>query len=63
MGLHTFHLVTDVVDTAVLTALMFTAHVEPRRFVDVNENALYWDFVVLGWLPVYFTIYFAPRLL
>jgi cytochrome c oxidase subunit III len=61
MGLHTFHLLTDAVDTGVLTALMFTAHVEPRRFVDVSENALYWNFVVLGWIPVYLVIYFGAR--
>jgi heme/copper-type cytochrome/quinol oxidase subunit 3 len=61
LGLHTTHIVTDVVETAVLTVLMFTAHVEPKRFVDVSENALYWDFIILSWLPVYFTIYFAPR--
>ena len=61
MGLHTTHIVTDVLDTTVLTALMFTAHVEPKRFVDVSENALYWGFVVMSWIPIYVTIYFAPR--
>jgi cytochrome c oxidase subunit I+III len=61
MGLHTAHLLTDVVDTGVLTALMFTRHVEPKRFVDVSENALYWYFVVLSWIPIYLAVYFAPR--
>jgi heme/copper-type cytochrome/quinol oxidase subunit 3 len=61
MGLHTTHLITDVVDTGVLTAIMFRRHVEPRRFVDVSENALYWYFVVLSWLPIYAVIYFGPR--
>jgi heme/copper-type cytochrome/quinol oxidase subunit 3 len=42
MGLHTAHLLTDVVDTGVLTALMFTRHARGRRFVDVSENAFYW---------------------
>lgn len=61
LGLHTAHLLTDVIDTGVLTALMFTAHAGPRSFVDVNENAIYWDFVVLIWIPVYLVIYFGPR--
>jgi cytochrome c oxidase subunit III len=61
MGLHTSHVLTDVADTAVLGALLFTAHVEPKRLVDVSENALYWDFVILTWIPVFLTIYFAPR--
>ena len=61
MGLHSAHLLTDVVDSAVLLALMYTRHVEPKRFVDVSENSLYWYFIVFSWIPVYATIYFAPR--
>ena len=61
MGLHSAHLLTDVVDSAVLLALMYTRHVEPKRFVDVSENSLYWYFIVFSWIPVYVTIYFAPR--
>lgn len=61
MGLHTAHVLTDVVDSAVLAVLMFTKHAEPKRLVDVSENSLYWDFIVLTWLPIYAAIYFAPR--
>jgi len=62
LGLHTVHIVTDVLDTGVLTVLMFTGPVEEKRFVDVSENAMYWYFVVLTWLPIYGVIYWAPRL-
>jgi cytochrome c oxidase subunit III len=62
MLLHTIHLVTDVIDTAVLTVLMFTGPLSGRRFVDVSENALYWWFVVGSWLFIYATVYLAPRL-
>jgi heme/copper-type cytochrome/quinol oxidase subunit 3 len=62
LGLHTTHLVTDLVDTLVLTALMFTRHATPRRFSDVSDNAFYWNFVVLAWLPLYLLLYWAPRL-
>jgi heme/copper-type cytochrome/quinol oxidase subunit 3 len=63
LGLHTTHIVTDFLDTAVLTVLMFTGPVEEHRFVDVEENAVYWYFVVLAWLPIYGVIYWAPRLI
>jgi cytochrome c oxidase subunit I+III len=63
LGLHTTHLVTDAYDTGVLTALFWTGPLERRRFVDVSENALYWYFVVLTWLPIYGVIYWAPRLI
>jgi cytochrome c oxidase subunit III len=61
LSLHTMHLATDAVDSTVLAALMFTDKVEGKRFVDVSENALYWDFIVLSWIPVYLVIYFGPR--
>ncbi len=63
LGLHTVHIATDVADTGVLTALMFKGPIEEKRFVDVEENAVYWYFVVLTWLPIYGVIYWAPRLI
>jgi heme/copper-type cytochrome/quinol oxidase subunit 3 len=61
LGLHTVHLITDFADTVVLAALLFTGPIEGRRYVDVYENAMYWDFVVLAWIPIYLTVYWAPR--
>jgi len=62
LGLHTVHIATDVVDTAVLTALMFIGPIEEKRFVDVSENSLYWYFVVFSWPFIYGVLYWAPRL-
>ena len=62
LGLHTTHIVTDFLDSSVLAVLMFTGPIEEHRFVDVEENAVYWYFVVLTWLPIYALIYWVPRL-
>jgi cytochrome c oxidase subunit 3 len=62
LGLHTVHLATDAIDTAVLTVLMFTGPLEGKRYSDVSDNSFYWYFVVLAWLPIYSVIYLAPRL-
>lgn len=62
LGLHAAHLVTDIVDTVIVTVLMFTRHGFGRRFSDVEDNAFYWNFVVLSWLPTYFVLYWVPRL-
>jgi len=62
LGLHTLHLATDLVDTIVLTVLMFTRHGHGKRFSDVEDNAVYWDFVVISWLPIYALLYVFPRL-
>ena len=61
--LHTTHLATDWGDTIVLGALMYTdVGWEARRLVDTDENALYWRYVWLLWLPIYLMIYWVPRL-
>lgn len=63
LGLHTTHILTDLVDTLVLAALMFTRHGRNlRRFGDVQDNAMYWNFVVATWLPIYGCIYWVSRL-
>jgi len=63
LGLHTAHLLTDTIDSALLTVLMFTGPLEGVRFVDVSENAMYWYFVAFTWLPIYAVIYLLPRVL
>lgn len=60
LGLHTAHLLTDAFDTAVLTAMVYASPVDGKRFVDVSENCMYWNFVVLAWLPIYFVVYLVP---
>jgi cytochrome c oxidase subunit 3 len=63
LGLHTTHIITDLADTLVLGALMFTRHAQnARRFGDVQDNAMYWNFVVATWLPIYGCIYWLARL-
>jgi cytochrome c oxidase subunit 3 len=62
LGLHTTHLVTDLADTVVLTVMFFTRHCPTRRFSDADENGMYWNFVVLAWLPLYVLLYWMPRL-
>ena len=61
--LHTTHLITDWGDTIALWALMMTpVGYEGRRLVDTDENALYWRYVWLLWIPIYIMIYWIPRL-
>jgi cytochrome c oxidase subunit 3 len=63
LGLHTTHILTDLIDTLVLTCLMFSRHGDnPRRYGDVSDNAMYWNFVVATWLPMYVCLYWVPRL-
>lgn len=61
LALHTFHVITDVYDSGVLGAIVFTKPVDGRRFSDVADNALYWHFIVWSWVALYVTIYWTPR--
>jgi cytochrome c oxidase subunit 3 len=62
LGFHTTHVITDLLDSIALEVLLFTGPLEKMHFVDAAENALYWHYVVLTWLPVYGFIYLAPRI-
>jgi cytochrome c oxidase subunit I+III len=62
LGFHTTQVLTDLVDSIALEVLLFTGPLKHSHFVDAAENSLYWDFVVISWLPVYAFIYLAPRL-
>ena len=60
--LHTSHIITDLGDTIVLGVWLFTHEVGEKQFSDVCDNASYWDFVIVSWLPIWGLIYWAPRL-
>jgi len=61
LGLHTFNLVTNYADSLVVAAVVFKGPLDGKRFVDVAENAGYWWFIVLTWIPVYAVVYWGPR--
>jgi cytochrome c oxidase subunit III len=61
--LHTTHILTDWFDTVVLAVLMQTVvGYDGRKLEDVDENAMYWRYVWLLWIPIYLMIYWVPRL-
>jgi heme/copper-type cytochrome/quinol oxidase subunit 3 len=58
---HTFHLLAEVVETIVITVILYLGHTEPKYLVDATDNALYWYFIVGIWIPCFALIYLAPR--
>jgi cytochrome c oxidase subunit III len=60
--IHAVHVITDVADTIVFAAFLFSHNVGPKQMSDASDNCFYWHFVVLAWLPIYGLIYWAPRL-
>jgi heme/copper-type cytochrome/quinol oxidase subunit 3 len=61
LGAHTLHLGTDFGESVVLGVLAFRHGLQGRKFTDVSEDAIYWNFVFIAWLPIYALIYLLPR--
>lgn len=62
LGFHTLHLFADFVETAVLLILSFRRGIRPHRFSDMSNNALFWYFAGIVWVPLFVLIYILPRM-
>ena len=63
IGMHSGHLVTELIETVVLLAISFTSKMEGTRLADAAINSDYWYFVVVTGLIVDFMIYGTTRFL
>jgi cytochrome c oxidase subunit 3 len=61
MLMHSVHIGTDLYDSIVLAVIATLHDPDARKRSDVSDNALYWHFVVVAWLPVYVLVYLLPR--
>jgi cytochrome c oxidase subunit III len=61
IGMHTGHLVTELIETLVLLAVAFTDKMEGTRLADAAINSDYWYFVVVTGLLNFVFIYLLPR--
>ncbi len=61
LGIHTGHLVTEWIETAVITAISFTDKMQASQFADADINSDYWYFVVVAAMVVDLLIYGATR--
>ena len=44
-----------------LALWLYTHEIGDDQFADVEDNANYWNFVVVAWLPIYAIVYWVPR--
>jgi cytochrome c oxidase subunit III len=61
-GLHFAHVLASGLGTAVVGYLAWRGYFDPRRRLAVVADAMYWQFVVIIWIPVYVVLYWGPRL-
>lgn len=60
---HSSHVASVLLKAIVVLTLAFRGHFTDQRHMGAQINGLYWHFVVAVWIPLYLTIYWAPRLL
>ena len=63
IGMHTGHLLTELIETAVLLIISFTPKMAGTRLADAAINSDYWYFVVVTGLIVDLLIYGTTRFL
>lgn len=61
LGLHTTLLLVDVVESAVIAALMFIGPIEKKHFADASDAAFYQYFLSLSYIVVYVVLFLSPR--
>jgi cytochrome c oxidase subunit III len=63
LGLHTFHVVTSLIETAIIFAVFVRRKPEDRHFLDARLDGLYWYFVVGSWAIMWTLVFLGPRVL
>jgi cytochrome c oxidase subunit III len=60
---HSLHLLTTLLETAVLATYIAIRGLDEKRALDLQLNTFYWYFLVASWGILYVVLYFGPRLL
>ncbi len=63
IGFHSMHVFSLLLKSVVTTALSLRGYFTKERRLGVEINGLYWHFVTVVWIPLYLTLYWAPRVL
>ena len=62
-GFHSAHVLILLLKTLVVLTLAFRGYFSEENNIGVQVNGLYWHFVVIVWIPLFATLYLAPRFL
>jgi heme/copper-type cytochrome/quinol oxidase subunit 3 len=60
---HTTLLVLEAVETLVFTGLLYSPQMEQRDLSAAADNALYWYFMTLAWIPLAALVFLSPYLM
>ena len=62
VGFHTVLMILEVAETwGGMLLFWISGALQKKHFVDAVDNAMYWRFVTLAWVPLYVVVYLLPR--
>jgi cytochrome c oxidase subunit III len=61
-GFHSAHVISVIMKGFVVLAMALRGMFLPDRHLAFEVSTIYWAFVVVIWVPLYFTMYISPRL-
>lgn len=62
-GFHSAHVIALLLKTLIVGIWALQGYFNAQRYSAVTVNGLYWHFVVIAWIPLFFTLYLSPRLI
>lgn len=60
-GFHALHLTAALLKNASTQVLAWMDYFHHNRFVFVQTTAIYWNFVVILWIPIFIVLYLFPH--
>jgi cytochrome c oxidase subunit 3 len=63
LGMHLLHLITQFLETGILTVWIFVHGIDLKHARDVRVGATYWYWVAAIWVPLYILLFWGPRFL
>jgi cytochrome c oxidase subunit 1/cytochrome c oxidase subunit I+III len=61
LGLHTVHVGTELLESLVVLVLLARGYWGDEQRLSVLTSGVYWDFVVITWVPLFAVVYLLPR--
>lgn len=61
LGTHWTLLLLEAYETLGVTLIYMLGRDEPKHLTDVADNAMYWYFMILAWVPLYVLVFWSPR--
>jgi heme/copper-type cytochrome/quinol oxidase subunit 3 len=61
LAFHGSLMLMDVLETGGLALVYLFGKPQQKHYVHASENAIYWGFTTLSWVPLYVIVFWGPR--